>query len=262
MTFKIKFKPSFFVLAAFSFIMGAEKYFITVLVLTALHELCHVFAAGLWGLKTKSITITPIGMYSEIDGLNGLHISKRMFIAIAGPLFNLFLCLFCTGTARNINLVLALFNLLPIYPLDGGKLLCDAVGYFFGTMRGNSFSVRVGRLLSVSVISAGVLQLVLYPPNISLLCLGIYLYKHNKLCMVRLTYDLLNTLLYKKNDRILPVRQISVGEETDIKTVFGRLDNDHFTMVHIRGKGSALLMEERITDHIMKNGLFGKIKEL
>ncbi|MBR1738492.1 MAG: hypothetical protein IJ736_16050, partial [Firmicutes bacterium] len=87
-------------------------------------------------------------------------------------------------------------------------------------------------------------------------------YKHNKLCMVRLTYDLLDTLLYKKNDRILPVRQISVGEDTDIKTVFGRLDNDHFTMVHIRGKGSALLTEERITDHIKKNGLFGKIKEL
>ena len=137
----VRIKPSFFVPAAFSFFIGMEKYFLTVFVLLFLHELCHIFTAGMWGLRAKAVTV--------------LHIIKRLAVAAAGPVFNLTLCFFCGGAAREINLALALFNLLPVYPLDGGKIFCCILGFFTGVLRGNAVSVKIGLLSSVIMTAAG-----------------------------------------------------------------------------------------------------------
>lgn len=260
--FKIKFRPSFFVLAAFSVFTGSYKYLAALFVLTALHEACHIFTAGLWGISTRSVTVTPIGMYADMDGLESLHIIKRIAVAAAGPLFNLSLCLFCDKTARGMNLALALFNLLPVYPLDGGKIFHYIISYFAGVLRGNTAAVRTGTVLSTAIAAAGVVQLVLYPPNISLLCLGIYFYRLGRANAVRLTYNFYKSVMNKRRSAILPLRCFSVSEDTDIKTVIYRLGWDHSTLVYIRGREGMPITEERLMEHITQNGLRGKIKDV
>ncbi len=258
----VRIKPSFFVPAAFSFFIGMEKYFLTVFVLLFLHELCHIFTAGMWGLRAKAVTVLPIGLYAEIAGLEELHIIKRLAVAAAGPVFNLTLCFFCGGAAREINLALALFNLLPVYPLDGGKIFCCILGFFTGVLRGNAVSVKIGLLSSVIMTAAGVLQLILYPPNISLFCLGIYLYRFNKACTASMTYRFFKSLRRKKDAEILPVRCVSASEDTDIKTVVYRLDRDHYTLVYLRDNAPKCITEEKIIDYITKNGLRGQLKNI
>ena len=156
---KIKFKPSFFIVAAFSVCMGFGQYFLTLFILVILHELCHIFTAGIWGLKTKTVTVTPIGTYAEINGINDIHITKRLLIVLAGPLFNLALCPFCKTPLRQINFALALFNLLPLYPLDGGRIFHYIISYFTGVLRGNILAVKLSIILSMSLVSAGLVQL-------------------------------------------------------------------------------------------------------
>ena len=258
----IKFKPSFFVLAAFSVVLGVWKYFTAVFVLLFLHELCHIFTAGLWGLGTSGITVTPIGIYADINGLERLHIAKRISIAAAGPFFNLFLCLFCRGPIRDINFALALFNLLPVYPLDGGKIFHYTVSYFIGVLRGNMLSVKLGMFLSVVMVGAGMVQLVLYPPNISLFCLGMYFYKFGQNSTVCLTYNFYKTIINKQENRIIPVRPVSVSENLDIKAVLYRLGWDYHTLVYIRGTNIVTISEESILEYITKHGLRGKIGDI
>ncbi len=98
-----------------------------------LHELAHLFVAISRGYKLKQARLDMFGLSIS---LNEKILENDSFaINIAGPLFNLVLCLVCMSLywlipqSQNVlnyfclsNFVLAIFNLLPIYPLDGGKI--------------------------------------------------------------------------------------------------------------------------------------------
>ncbi len=257
---KIKIKPSFFVVAAFCFKLNILKYFLTVFLLVILHECCHIFTAMLWGIKTKRIIITPIGAYADMPALEQLHITKRILIALAGPLFNLALCPFCGGILRQTNLVIALFNLLPLYPLDGGKIFHYLISYFIGVLRGNLISVRLSIGLSIMLISAGLTQLILYPPNLSLLCLGIYFYRFNKANTVNMTYSFYKTVINKNDNKIMPVRSMAASEKMDIKAVLYRLGWDHYSIIYVRKNNDIFkLTEERLLSYVMTKGIKGTL---
>lgn len=106
------------------------NYFIAI----AFHELAHLLVATKRGYKLKQVKLDMFGMSVELQ--EKIDNSDLFAINIAGPLCNLLLCLFCfvfyffipkSISYLNVfclsNFVLAIFNLLPIYPLDGSKLL-------------------------------------------------------------------------------------------------------------------------------------------
>lgn len=95
-----------------------------------LHELGHLAAMAFFGEKARSITLSYFGM--RIDcGTRILPKIPEIIIAAAGPVVNLILMLFCRlfklDEAAQINLSLALFNLLPVSMLDGGRILSSFV---------------------------------------------------------------------------------------------------------------------------------------
>ena len=247
-------------MAAFCIKAGIFGYFLTVFALVLLHEFCHIFTAMLWDIKTSRITITPIGIYADMENLEYLHITKRIIIALSGPAFNLSMCLFHGGILRQTNLAIALFNLLPLYPLDGGKIFHYITSYFIGVLRGNIIAVKLSISLSIMLICAGLVQLILCPPNLSLLCLGIYFYRLNKANTINLTYTFYKTVINKNDNKIMPVRSIAASEKMDIKAVLYRLGWDYYTLVYVRHKnGISPLTEETILRHIMSNGIKGNL---
>ncbi|MBD8961101.1 MAG: hypothetical protein EGR81_02380 [Ruminococcaceae bacterium] len=95
-----------------------------------LHELGHLTAMTFFGERAKSVTLGYFGM--RIDcGARILPKIPEIVIAAAGPTVNLILMLFCRlfklDEAAQINLSLAVFNLLPVTMLDGGKILSSFV---------------------------------------------------------------------------------------------------------------------------------------
>ena len=260
---KIKFKPSFFVLAAFSVLCGVEEYFVTLLILVVLHELCHIFTAGIWGLETRSVTLCAIGAAADINGLESLHITKRIAVALAGPLFNLLLCPLSPSPIRQMNLALALFNLLPLYPLDGGKILHYIVSCCMGVLRGNILISKLNTLMSAALLFFGAVQLVLYPPNISLLCIGMYFYKLNKANRINLTYTFYKSIINKNENKIMPVRCMTAGAKMEIKALVYRLGWDYYTLVYVRDGGRLIpVSEEKLLGHILQNGLRGCVENV
>ena len=94
--------------------------------LIIVHELGHVSAALFFGWKVSKINIYPLGGLTIFNELVNKPFVEELIVIIMGPLFQeiIFLLLFKNNhNALIFNSYLLLFNLLPIIPLDGGKLI-------------------------------------------------------------------------------------------------------------------------------------------
>lgn len=104
--------------------------FFVIAFLIIIHELGHFLTAKMLGIEVDKIVIYPLGGISKFRMPLNTSINKEFLILIMGPLFQQFAYIFLKQILTNyISIVkgyhygILLFNLLPIYPLDGGKLL-------------------------------------------------------------------------------------------------------------------------------------------
>lgn len=155
-------------------LMGAITA-IMLFVSVLLHELGHSVIALRYKIPVRSITLFLFGGVAEI-GAEPPSAIAEFFIAIAGPLVSLALAVFfyaaqplvagtepLLGLAKYlayINMALVLFNLIPGYPLDGGRVLRAIVWAITGDMdRSTLIAAAVGRFCAFLLIFAGTWQM-------------------------------------------------------------------------------------------------------
>jgi len=134
--FKIDILVYFFALTAV--FTAAFKEFIIIFYLVIIHELGHSLVAYILGIKIEEIRIYPLGGISKFAMPLNTSPIKELLILIAGPLFQEFAYLFLVLIIPAIKDLISvyhysilLFNLAPIYPLDGGKLLAIIMESFY-----------------------------------------------------------------------------------------------------------------------------------
>ncbi|KAB8320828.1 site-2 protease family protein [Tolypothrix campylonemoides VB511288] len=142
------------------------------------HELGHSFVAIRQGIDVKSITLFIFGGLASLERESKTP-GEAFWVAIAGPsvsllLFSLFTALgFATaasgalaailGVLASVNLALALFNLIPGLPLDGGNILKAFVWKVTGNpYKGVVFASRVGQIFGWVAIASGLVPLLLF----------------------------------------------------------------------------------------------------
>ena len=130
--FKIGF--SFFVLVLVCVLTNNTILLFNYFVALILHELAHLWVATSKGYKLKQMYLSVCGLFIKLD--EQIEDKDAFLINIAGPSLNLLICVFCMSlfwlapasynylsTFCLSNLALAVFNLIPVYPLDGGKVV-------------------------------------------------------------------------------------------------------------------------------------------
>lgn len=128
-------EPLTVVYIALSLILGRFSFVIGLFALTIFHEFFHCFAATIFKIPVESIHITPIGCHANITMLERSARFKQFIVLIVGPLsfffswaiikwlFNLdIISIYRYEELCKTNLLIMIFNLLPIYPLDGGRI--------------------------------------------------------------------------------------------------------------------------------------------
>lgn len=128
-----------------------------------LHEYGHCFAARYWGYKTFDVIIYPFGGIATIN-IQETKPKEEFFIAIAGPAVN-FLLMFIFSffsllyydykttsslllLAASANMVLGIFNLLPLFPMDGGRVFRSILqGITKNHLLSTFWAVRVSQIL-------------------------------------------------------------------------------------------------------------------
>lgn len=122
-------------LAGLLFLGGALEAGMWAAVLLA-HELAHLLVAEATGVEAEGLRIYPFGAALDMPHLERASLPAQILVALAGPLQNLFLLALALGIGRmlplnlthllafaRLNLAMAAVNLLPAFPLDGGRVL-------------------------------------------------------------------------------------------------------------------------------------------
>lgn len=250
--FVINIKISFFALLMLMIALNLLGQFFILLILVTLHELCHILTAYFYGSDCRELVITPVGFCAKIN-LDNLSFFQKLVVLFSGPLFNIIFGLF-TGSMASI--VLGIFNLLPVYPLDGGRIMNYTMGYILGTLRANRYVVSVSIGVCYGLLAAGVIQLALFYCNFTILAIAVFLLNVNKKEAQSLTYSFYKALIHKPNNKILRVRNVMVNKNTTLKTVIYRLGTDYYTVLNVRdGDIVGYVSEDKLQNFIIKNGI-------
>jgi Zn-dependent protease len=173
----------------------------------ALHELGHALAARLYGIRTQDITLYPIGGVARLERMPERPI-QEIVVALAGPAVNVVIALGLLGVlaadgltlgiwpsyqnpahtflARLMmaNVGLMLFNLIPAFPMDGGRVLRAVVSWFTDRVTATRVAVAIGTVFAVLF---GVYALM--PPNpqpmLLILAVTVFLMGRQELEVVR-----------------------------------------------------------------------------
>lgn len=257
--FSINVKLSFILLIIIIIALDMMGQFFIVVVLAALHELCHIIAADIYGAKCREIIITPAGFCGVIN-MDNLSYFQKLVVLFSGPAFNIFFGLTFGSTA---SIVLGIFNLLPAYPLDGGKILNYTMGYVLGTLRANRYVLSVSMAVCFFMMALAILQTALFFGNMSLLMVSTFLLEVNKKQAQIFTYGYYKSLIHKANNRILKVRSVTVSKTTNLKTVIYRLGTDYYTVVYVRDKDIICrISEDRLQSFIINKGIGCTMEEV
>jgi Zn-dependent protease len=146
--------------------------FIVILFLCVLlHEFGHVFAARRYGIRTPDVTLLPIGGVASLERMPEKP-SQEIVVALAGPAVNLVIALVLmlvlgarfdlsqmaqleqaqstlTGRVAAANVALLLFNLIPAFPMDGGRVLRALLAVPLGYTRATRAAAGVGQVLAI-----------------------------------------------------------------------------------------------------------------
>jgi Zn-dependent protease/predicted transcriptional regulator len=146
--------------------------FILLLFLSVLlHEFGHVFAARRYGIRTPDITLLPIGGVASLERMPEKP-SQEILVALAGPMVNVAIAailLLVLGAKFDLshvanleeaqssllarvaaaNLALAVFNLIPAFPMDGGRVLRALLATRFGYTEATRYAANVGQAVAV-----------------------------------------------------------------------------------------------------------------
>ena len=121
-----KFKINYFTYLYFllAFLCGYFKNSCILFLIVIIHELGHIMMIKLFKYKIISVTLYPFGGITKIDKPLNSSINKELIIASSGIIMQLILNIFIKEKLfKYYNLVIMLFNLLPIIPLDGHKII-------------------------------------------------------------------------------------------------------------------------------------------
>lgn len=177
------------------FILTHQIEIYTLIMLFAfIHELGHMMAGIILKLKPISLSIMPFGISVTFEayGYKKLIEIKKIIIAFAGPVTNILIIIITTllhintnfkGMMIYSNMIIAIFNLIPLYPLDGGRIVKGIIRIKKSELEADKIINKISNYIMVFLTIVSSIA-ILYFKNIAIIFILIYLWiiiiKENK----------------------------------------------------------------------------------
>jgi zinc metalloprotease MJ0392 len=187
MEFKIDIK--IFLVGLIFFIVNQFYMYILFMIFVIIHECFHLLAGIVLGYKVKSLKIMPLGVsvgfkekeeeYNTKIRKSNMNNVKKIIILLMGPISNIVIAgMFLVLNKPEpvyINIVIAIFNLLPIYPLDGGQILNRILRIFHSNFESYKISNSINNIM-MSILTALASIGLLYAKNIAIIFIVIFMW--------------------------------------------------------------------------------------
>jgi Zn-dependent protease/predicted transcriptional regulator len=126
------------------------------------HELGHALVARRFGIHTRQIMLLPIGGVASLERIPEKP-SQELAVALVGPAINLVIAAILapfdhpfTRALMWINIGLAVFNLLPAFPMDGGRVTRALLAMRLGHLRATEIAATLGKVIALALAVLGV----------------------------------------------------------------------------------------------------------
>lgn len=282
-TFRLRIHPAFWLVALLAVWGGFFLELITLLGLIAIHELGHLSAARYFGWRIDTIELLPFGGVLITDEWGTVPAVEEMIVALAGPLYNGAMIVFgaiCymsgwwteawTNFFVTANGWLAVFNLLPVYPLDGGRLLQAVLSYHMPYRKCIAWSIGASFALSVLMCLISLIPLAFGRPllfNVGIIAL--FLLFSNVMAWRQKHYQYLRFLMQRQRDETIwqkPVDPLVVTLEDTVLEAVRQWKKEVYHVVIVKddqGHVVRILPEEKVLQYFFENRLPGsKLREL
>jgi len=253
---KIRVHPLFFAALLFGALFGGLISMLVCLLTALLHECGHIFCAAKMGFECEEIKVMPYGAAAVCD-IEGISPASELRLALAGPLVNVFCCLALGGLwwfvpqayaytdiVMGANVAMLAVNLLPCYPLDGGRVL----GCLYTKLFGKHASQIILRVSSFICSAALLAAFFVKWHNPSLITFSVFLVfsaLEKPACARLVSYPTKNKL-----KRGLEVRYILCDKDMTFCQAFSFLDSASYLVLQLYDGG--------IADEITQDELFEK----
>lgn len=177
------------------------EIYVLLMFFALIHEFGHFFMGLALGLKPETLTVIPTGFSisfkTKCENYNvkikngNLLAIKQIIIAIAGPLINILIIFVCyiynlTTNYTTIfntpieaiiyaNILIFIFNMLPIYPLDGGRIFKEIIHIFLGLKNSYILTNQISNIITILLTALSSIYILIYK-NIAILFILTYLW--------------------------------------------------------------------------------------
>lgn len=267
---KVKVGFSFILMALLMFMGHQFLLFVNFSMALIFHEIAHIYMANSKGYNTSTIKLDMLGASIKLD--SRIQKDDLFSIAFAGPAINFIICLICTSlwwiipesyvfTAEffRCNLLLASFNMLPVEPLDGAKMLESIL---------SKHNKKTAQIISTTInIFATILFTILFVVscftilNLSCLLFAIF-FASNFLPKRKVNFDVYYKLFFKKNKQVEKINFLHVQPTCTMLEMLKHTREGYYTIFYLELSNPIYITEQEFHLLLTKNALTDTIKDV
>lgn len=241
----IKVNKFFFPYIILLIFLGFKGQFILAFLIVFFHEAIHYLTAVFFGFSGFDMEILPIGARLSLNELEDASLKQDIIISLSAPIFNVAVAVIfyyinksCPNEVLYLlykgNITVGLFNLIPAFPLDGGRVLRCFMCYRTIYKKANELTIKFSIVIGAGLIFIYFLLLFFKINNINIAVIAVLIIYSSYKEKERIVYIIMGDIVKKRykflKNRYMENKNLSIHYKCDLITALSIIDKNKFNI--------------------------------